>query len=500
MSDNLVLTFIPSGRNGRGTLTARRGEEVLYVDSLNLPKGKDRADFLRKMMEKAPDVDAGEAEDQLTGLAAKAQGNGDASDKEELSIKALADLIYQDNHFAQDAGGKLFRFADGCYRRRAEEYVRGRVKALCVHGDAAWSSYKAAEVIEFIRVDAPQLRERPPLDVLNVKNGLLHAADRELLPHTSDHLSPIQLPVVFDSTATCPNIDAFVGQVFPADAHDLAWEIPAWLMLPDTSIQKAVLLTGEGANGKSTWLNLVATFLGKTNISGVSLHKLEADKFAGARLIGRLANICPDLPSEDLAGTSVFKAITGGDTLVAEYKFRDSFDFTPYARLVFSANHPPRSQDSSHAFFRRWLVVPFDRTFSGNEQIPRDILDTMLTAPTELSGLLNRALDALDRLWDRRTFSEPESVLRAWEDFHNETDPLAVWLDQATVDLPDGVVPKAVLIAEYNRHAASNGLPSIGNKRFGQAFRRLRPNVRDGQRMVGGKYLWCYAGIGLAQT
>jgi hypothetical protein len=53
------------------------------------------------------------------------------------------------------------------------------------------------------------------------------------------------------------------------------------------------------------------------------------------------------------ANGAKFKALWAGDTLVAEYKFKDSFEFTPYARLVFSANHPPRSADSSHAFFRR---------------------------------------------------------------------------------------------------------------------------------------------------
>jgi len=433
------------------------------------------------------------------------KANGDAaagSDDDPGVVKMLADLICAGEHFAQDAGGRLYRYADGVYRPRGEHFVRSEVKRLCVARNMtkAWSTRLANEVTEFIHVDAPQLWERPPIDVLNVQNGLLRVTDRKLLPHNPDHLSPVQLPVTFDPMARCPNIDAFVGQVFPPDAHDLAWEIPAWLMLPDTSIQKAILLTGEGNNGKSTWLSLVAAFLDKRNTSGVSLHKLEADKFAAARLIGKLANICPDLPSKHLAGTSTFKAITGGDTLTAEYKFKDSFDFTPFCRLVFSANHPPRSSDSSHAFFRRWLVVPFDRTFGPDEQIPRDILDAMLTSPAELSGLLNQALDALDHLRQRRAFSEPESVKKAWEDFHSETDPMAVWLDQATIEIPDGIIPKAVLIAGYNRHAASNGLPSIGNKRFGQAVHRLRPDVGDGQRMVNGHYQWCYVGLALAEA
>ena len=96
-----------------------------------------------------------------------------------------------------------------------------------------------------------------------------------------------------------------------------------------------------------------------------------------ARLVGKLANICPDLPSTDLTGTSVFKSITGGDSLLAERKFEESFEFVPYARLVFSANLPPKSQDASPAFFRRWLVVPFEKTFQAGAHgtIPRAELD-----------------------------------------------------------------------------------------------------------------------------
>src|SRR5581483_11001589 len=150
-------------------------------------------------------------------------------------------------------------------------------------------------------------------------------------------------------------IDKFVLSTFPSDAVVIAYEIPAWLVTPDTSIQKAILLLGDGANGKSTYLCLVIAFIGRRNCSAVSLHKLEADRFSIARLVGRLANICPDLPGTDLTSTSIFKAITGGDELQGERKFADAFEFTPFARLLFSANHPPRSSDASSAFFRRWL-------------------------------------------------------------------------------------------------------------------------------------------------
>jgi putative DNA primase/helicase len=270
-------------------------------------------------------------------------------------------------------------------------------------------------------------------------------------------------------------------------------------MVPATWLQQGILLTGEGCNGKSVYLSLLVRFLGRHNVATVALHRLEADKFAVSRLVGKLANICADdLPSEHLAGTSTFKALTGGDTLSAEHKFKDSFDLAPFARLVFSANHPPRSADSSAAFFRRWKVIPFDHIFAPDEQIPRDVLDGRLQAEPELSGLFNKALDGLRRVQQQRRFSEPESTRAAWRDFHATTDPLAVWLDRYTMDDPDCVVTKQALRIAYNAAVEREGRPAMTAKSFGQALYRLRPDIEERQRMIGGKYQWCYVGIGLA--
>jgi P4 family phage/plasmid primase-like protien len=423
-------------------------------------------------------------------------------DEDPGRIKTLADAICVRDYFAQDAGGRLYYYKNGVYRPHGERHVKAMVKTLLTAwGETkAWSTRLASEVVEFIRTDARETPDRPHMDLVNVENGMVRVEDGVLLPHDPKHLSVVQLPVKHDPAAACPSIEAFVAATFPADAHNLAWEIPGVLMVPATWLQMAILLLGEGCNGKSVWLSLIVRFLGRHNVATIPLHRLEADKFAVSRLAGKLANVCADLPSEHLAGTSTFKALTGGDTLSAEYKFKDSFDLEPYARLVFSANHPPRSADSSAAFFRRWKVIPFDHTFAPDEQIQRDVLDARLQAPGELSGLFNRALEGLRRVQRQRRFSEPESTQAAWKDFHATTDPLAVWLDRYTIDDPDTYITKQTLRVAYNAAVERDGRPTMTPKSFGQALYRLRPNIKEVQRTVGGRTQWCYLGIGLADN
>jgi len=416
-----------------------------------------------------------------------------------VSVHQIAEAITGRHRFARDAGGRLYIFRGGTYHADGAAFVRQQVKHLMDRMGTAskWTSHKAEEVVKNIELDAPALWDRPKTDVVNVLNGLLEVATRSLKPHSADFLSPVQIPVKFDPSARCPNWDKFIADVFPGDSEAIAWEIPAWLMTPDTSIQKAILLTGDGANGKSTYLRAVLGFVGRQNVAAISLHRLENDRFSVARLVGRLANICPDLPSEDLSSTSVFKAITGGDAILAERKFEESFEFVPFTRLIFSANHAPKSQDASSAFFRRWIVVPFERTFHSGDPgtIPRDQLDSTLADPNELSGVLNKALEALASIRSHG-LSESESTRRALDEFRQTTDPVAVWLDRHTVLEPEALIPADRLWQDYNQDCVAKGRPTVSKTALGRAIAQLRPTIEKRQRTINGRLSWCYVGIG----
>ena len=463
-----------------------RGAEVAFI-TWDIAQGKGIDDLLAKV-----------GPEKVWELVEAADFEKPADD-DEISVYQIAELISGRHRFAQDVGGRLYIFRGGNYHSDGASFVRQQVKQLLerMRLSSKWSSHKAEEVLKYIEVDAPLLWERPKVDVINVLNGLLEVNTRALSPHSADFLSPVQLPVKFDPAARCPAWDKFIGEVFPGDSEAIAWEIPAWLATPDTSIQKAVLLTGDGANGKSTYLRAVLTFIGRQNVAAISLHRLENDRFSVARLVGRLANICPDLPSEDLSSTSIFKAITGGDALLAERKFEESFEFVPFARLIFSANHPPKSQDASSAFFRRWVVVPFERTFHAGDPgtIPRDQLDAMLADPTELSGVLNKALEALKAIRGHG-LSESESIRRAMDEFRQTTDPVAVWLDRNTVLEPDALIPADRLWQDYNQDCVAKGRPTVSKTALGRAIAQLRPSVEKRQRTVNDRLSWCYVGIG----
>jgi P4 family phage/plasmid primase-like protien len=413
-------------------------------------------------------------------------------------VPELAAYIGLFDSFARDRSGRVFHYRDGVYAPDGEVELRRKVKqALSSFGKAdRWSRSLASEVLEYVRLDAPELPAAPSFDCINLRNGMLNVWSGELKPHSPHSLSTVQIPIAYDSEARCPSIEAFVGEVFPADSTELAWEILGDLLTPDRSIQKAVCLVGEGGNGKGVFLQLTTNFIGPENVTHLSLQRLETDRFATANLRGKLANICADLPGDRLTEAAVFKAITGCDRITAEFKYQHPFEFTPFARLLFSANHLPATRDSSTAYFDRWLVLPFERRFrASNHEVPRQVLDARLSREKELSGALNRALPALQRLRRSGRFSATEATRRSADDLRVAGDPFALWLDRATARHPAGMISQERLYSEYAQQCFSEDRPVVTRQMFGRMLRRRRPDLQEAQRTVDGKRQWVYVGI-----
>jgi P4 family phage/plasmid primase-like protien len=415
-------------------------------------------------------------------------------------VRLMAEEIGRDEHFARDAADNLYRFSGGVYRQYAERWIRRRVKeVLAAWGmSSRWSSHRAQEVVSYIVADAPDLWDKPPLDEINVKNGILNVGTRELRLHDPGWLSTVQLPMRFDSTAECETWDKLAEECFPKDAPELLFEMAADLMTPDRSHEECILLLGDGGNGKSTVLAALNSFIGSTNTAAMSLHRMESDRFSVARLHGKLANICPDLPSTHLTETTMFKTVTGGDEIDAPVKYKqDPLRFRPYCRLLFSANSNPRSSDASHAFFRRWLVVPFNRNFEDTAgEIPREKLDSLLSSPTELSGALNRALAVFERV-RKNGYTVSEKMREAHQEFQSMTDPVAIFLQRYTTQGSDLYVPKDELLRVFNSYQDSQGRNGMTSHAFTKALKRENEELEDRQKTINDRRVWCWFGIGL---
>jgi len=251
------------------------------------------------------------------------------------------------------------------------------------------------------------------------------------------------------------------------------------------ALQKAFMFLGAGGGGKSTLLLVLTAYLGRDNVSNVPLHRLE-DRFGPACLFGKLANVFADLDSAALRSSSVFKSIVGGDRISAERKFGDPFDFTPYARLFFSANEAPPTADHTSAYFRRWQILPFERTF--NEDEMDRALFSKLTTPAELSGILNRSLEVLPDLLARGAFSPSAASERAGEAFRTDSDSVAGFVSEALRLDPDLRAIQSTVFPAYRSWCEESNRRPLGKQKFNRRLREILPAVYEGK--VGAVRYW----------
>jgi putative DNA primase/helicase len=265
-------------------------------------------------------------------------------------------------------------------------------------------------------------------DLINVKNGMLDWKQKKIYPHSPHFLSSIQSPIIYDPNARCPNIEKFMSEVVPADCVDLLYEFIGYCLLPDSRFEKAFLLIGEGANGKSVFLDILKAFIGKKdNISAESLQHLADDKYRAASLFGKLVNIHDDLSAKALSDSDMFKTLVSGNMISVEEKFEKAFPMENTARLIFSTNMLPVTRDISPAYYRRWIIIRFPYTFEG---INADTnLKSKLTTPEELSGLLNIAIIGLQRLFKNDGFSEVDRVKQELERYKTENDSVRAFVE-----------------------------------------------------------------------
>lgn len=310
--------------------------------------------------------------------------------------------------------------------------------------------------------------------IINVQNGLYNLLDNTLKPHNPDYYSTVQILAKYDKDAKCPLFLKFLSEVLEDEEINMVQEILGYLLIPINKAQKSFVFVGAGNAGKSTLLSVAQeVLLGSENVSNVPWQAL-ADRFKTAELFGKLANIFADLPSKSIDDNGLFKSITGEDFITAEKKNKSPFSFKPYARLLFSCNEIPRNYgDKSSAFYRRLIIIRFDRS------IPMEKRDASLREKlaVEADGIFMWALTGLRRLIKNQyQFTESDRSKAEVERYRTESNSVLSFVDYACELDTEKYAESKELYRHYKEYCDEAGLNAVSQIRFNK---ELMENVLE---------------------
>ena len=332
--------------------------------------------------------------------------------------------------------------------------------------------------------------ETPEIVVL--KDCCYNLITGEPEPFNPEYKARSALPVTYNPDADCPTVKAFLTDIIPGN-EDFMQEWFGYHLLKDYRYQRCVVLLGEGDNGKSTLLNLITAFLGSDNVSGENLYRISTNRFSPAELNGKLANIAADIGPAELKHTGIIKMLTGGDLISAEKKNHQPFKFRNHAKLSFSCNQLPKTPDITLAFYKRFIVIVFEKIIPPDKQ-DSQLLEKM-TTQEELSGLFNWAVEGLRRTRERGTLNEPTDILTRKELYTMMSDPVIGFVNECILQTyGDEYIEKDDTRRVFVSWCRQKGVIPIGDVQF---YKALKDNLylKETQIRVGDRRPRVYKGL-----
>lgn len=405
-----------------------------------------------------------------------------------LKVKSMSEYVMSLSRFITLEDTKtIYHYHNGVYIPRGEDLISKIVQTTL--GDAN-KIHHVSEILHFIRFETLTPRDTINNETcrINLLNGIYDLNSDTLEEHSPDNIFITQIPVKYDRDAECPAFKKFIGEIAHKGDIQTIYEFIGYCMIPDTTIQRAVMLVGEGSNGKSKLLDAIRLFIGAQNACGESLHELETDKYSKAMLFGKLVNIFPDLASGMIYENSVFKMLTGDEGVIrAERKFEHPFTFKNTARLIFSANKLPPVPADNFAYFRRWILLEFPNKFEGAAK-DKDILKKVTTTE-EQSGLLNVAIASLKRMLANGDYTDTKSVQDVERMYRINSDPIAAFSNECVLHSVDDC-DKNIMFEHYKKWCDVNGVECLKSPAFSKRFKKLGYVYYRASTGTPRPYLW----------
>lgn len=315
-------------------------------------------------------------------------------------------------------------------------------------------------LIKAVLLDA----DRMAINVLNgtirlVNDGNMLAV--RLFPHNPGDLITKVADVIYDPDATCQTYDDFFLRVMP-DEDDRRF-LHQWAGLSSTgdiTYHKMAFFWGKGRNGKSTWVDAVASLLGEYSMT------IKFDTFLEQSNKRKGADATPDLArlpgvrflrtSEPEKGAklaeALIKEVTGGEKISARHLNKGFFDFLPSFKLTAQGNYQPKITGHDDGIWGRVRLVPW------TVRIPDREIDQQLPAKLkrESSGIFNRMLAGLIDM-KMNGLIESENVKKATEKYREASDQLGRFLRDCTIETDGARAKSSELFNVFTAWAKASG-------------------------------------------
>ena len=400
-------------------------------------------------------------------------------------------IFYQGKTFLHDKFGdflqrkyNIIRFNRQLHCYRNGIYIAGHkyIENLMLQVIPSIKANQRTEVLKYLEVKIPDDEDVVTQEkLIAFKNGVLDLLTGNLLPFSPEYVITNKIPWDYNPTAYDELMDRTLDRIScnDPDIRNLLEECAGYCLYRKNDLETSFILTGEGANGKSTFLESLECMLGQGNVSNLDIAELD-DRFSTVMLAGKLANIGDDISNDFLQGKTlaVFKKIVSANSIKAENKGQDVFFFKPYTKLLFSANTVPRMQSKGFgAIKRRLVIIPFKAHFSREDPDYDSTIKWKLKTQSAMEYMIKISLEGLKRALSSG-FTESKKVKDEVEQFEKDNNPVLGWMEDLGEESEDDLkkyitrTPLEDLYVSYDTYCCQNGFKSLSKRELSKQLQK----------------------------
>ena len=337
----------------------------------------------------------------------------------------FARYIKNNNHIIK-IDGQLHVYKNGIYVDGTKE-----IEAQMIEQIPDLNRNRRAEVLAYMDVMIRENTSMSGANYIAFKNGIYNLETDEMEDFSPEIVITNKIPYDYIPEAYSEIADKTLNKLACDDPtiRALLEECVGYCFYRRNELRKSFILTGEKENGKSTFLAMIDQLLGKGNIANLDLKEL-GDRFKTAGLFGKLANIGDDIGDEFIPNPSIFKKLSAGNPINVERKGQDPFDFSSYAKLIFSANDIPRIKDKSGAVLSRLVIIPFNARFTANDPDFDPYIKYKLIKDEPMQYLINIGLEGLKRILTNQKFTYSNKVAIAMQEYEEGNNPVLLFFKE----------------------------------------------------------------------
>lgn len=398
------------------------------------------------------------------------------------ATELIVDQIKKDNYIyttKDDVKSEMWIYQEGIYKPNGKSYVKEYSRLVLAE---AYTINLANDVLNKIETDTyinqEDFFQNNYVDEIPVINGILNVRTRKLSDFNPKKIFFNKIPISYNKDSTAESIDKFISDIVATEEDKtVAYELIGAGLYKEYFTEKAGMLVGNGRNGKSKFLELIKRMVGVDNTCAVPLRAMKEDNSSLCELHNRLFNLAGDLSNTDLKDTGCFKQTVGRDILQAHRKFLRDLKFVNFAKHLFACNELPKVYDTTDGFWTKWVVLEFPYKFVSSkeyERTPKEMRDKLkikdpeiiekITTEHELSGLLNLALDGLDRLFKNKNFSQTKGTIEIKDFWIRNSDSFAAFCIDCIDEDYEGYITKKDLRKRYHRYCKGHKIKGAGDK------------------------------------